>query len=92
MSISSKDRLTIFENVIARVGLDGDVLGEFAKAMSSLNGLQTYNELNPPQPPIQTPQAPIQTPQAPISNEPIPSVIPAQSVGNVPQNTPTGIV
>jgi len=45
---SAKDRLTIFENVIARVGLDGDVLGEYSKAMSALNGLQTFTEMNPP--------------------------------------------
>jgi hypothetical protein len=45
---SAKERLRIFENVIARVGLDGDVLGEYSKAMSALNGLQTYNEMNSP--------------------------------------------
>jgi hypothetical protein len=47
-----RDRLRIFENVMARVGLSGDFIGEYFKALSSLNGLQTYNELNPPQPPI----------------------------------------
>lgn len=48
---TSKERLTVFENIIARVGLDGDVLGEYAKAMSTLNGLQTQMEMNPPMPP-----------------------------------------
>ena len=54
---NAKDRLKIFENVIARVGLDGDVLGEYSKAMSSLNGLETYTAMNPPQPPTVPPQA-----------------------------------
>jgi hypothetical protein len=44
----SREKLRIFENVMARVGLSGDFLGEYFKALSSLNGLQTYNELNPP--------------------------------------------
>lgn len=43
-----KDRLRIFENVMGRVGLSGDFLGEYFRALSSLNGLQTYSELNPP--------------------------------------------
>ena len=47
---SNQERLRIFENIIAKVGLDGDVLGEYSKAMSTLNGLQTYQEMNPPQP------------------------------------------
>jgi hypothetical protein len=49
---SAKERLAVLENVIARVGLDGDVLGEYSKAMSSLNGLQTYEEMNPVMPPL----------------------------------------
>jgi len=47
---SAAERLKIIENVIARVGLNGDVLGEYSRAMSALNGLQTYNEMNPPIP------------------------------------------
>ena len=45
---SAKERRDIFYNIIARVGLDGDVLGEYAKAINTLNGLQTYSEMNPP--------------------------------------------
>ena len=47
---TAKERRNIMYNVIARVGLDGDVLGEYSRAMSALNGLQTYNEMNPPTP------------------------------------------
>jgi hypothetical protein len=50
---SASERLKIFENIISKVGLDGDVLGEYSKAMSMLNGLQTMNEMNPPMPPPQ---------------------------------------
>lgn len=48
---SAQERLKVFENIIARVGLDGDVIGEYAKAMSTLNGLQTQMEMTPPMPP-----------------------------------------
>ena len=45
--MNNKDRLRIFENIIGRVGIDGDVLGEYGKAMSTLNGLQTMAEMTP---------------------------------------------
>jgi len=82
---SAKERLKIFENVVARVGLDGDVLGEYSKAMSALNGLQTYSELNPPQPPLQD----VGQPPPPVQ-----SGIPLGQVegSTMPQNTPTGMV
>ena len=51
---TSRDRLSIFENIIARVGLDGPVLEEYSKAMSTLNGLQTMTEMTPP--PVMPPQ------------------------------------
>jgi hypothetical protein len=85
MGISHADRLKIFENVMARTGGGKETLAAFAQAMSSLNGLQTFNELNPP-------QAPLQPPQAPISNQAVPSAVPQEGGLNVPQNTPTGIV
>jgi len=47
---TAKERRDIFYNVIARVGLDGDVMGEYSKAMNALNNLKTYNEMNPPIP------------------------------------------
>ena len=45
---TAKERRDIMYNVIARVGLDGPVLSEYAKAINTLNGLQTYSEINPP--------------------------------------------
>ena len=79
------DKLRIFENVMARVGLNGDFLGEYFKALSTVNGLQTYNELNPP-------QAPLQTPQAPISNEVVSPATPPEGGLGMPINTPTETV
>jgi len=50
---SAKERLKVFENILARVGADGDVLGEYAKAMSSINSLQTIQDMQPPTPTAQ---------------------------------------
>ena len=44
----ARDKLKVFENVIARVGLNGDFLGEYFKGLSAINGLQTMAELTPP--------------------------------------------
>jgi hypothetical protein len=50
---SAKERLKIFENILARTNGGKDTLIEFAKAMSALNGLQTMQDM---QPPVQTAQ------------------------------------
>lgn len=42
------DKIRILENVIARVGLNGDFLGEYFKGLSAMNGLQTMAEITPP--------------------------------------------
>ena len=60
---TSRERLAIIENVIARVGLDGDVLGEYSRAMSALNNLQTFSEMNPPVPQNLPPEQPMGSPQ-----------------------------
>jgi len=76
---SASERLKIFENIIARVGLDGDVLGEYSKAMSMLNGMQTYQELNPPIVP---------TTQPAQSAQPLNTPITPQNEGNGELNLP----
>ena len=48
---TAKERYVIALNILAKVGIDGELHNEYAKAMSMLHGLQTYNELNPPPPP-----------------------------------------
>jgi len=81
----AREKLRIFENVMARVGLGGDFLGEYFKALSTVNGLQTYNELNPP-------TAPLQPTQAQLGGGVAPTTTPAESGLQVPQNTPTETV
>jgi hypothetical protein len=49
---TGQDRLRVFENVMARVGLNGNFLEEYFKALSGINGMQSYNELNPTAPTI----------------------------------------
>jgi len=49
--MKADDKLKIFENLLAKHGIE-NVLREYGKAMSSLNGLQTYQELNQPMPEI----------------------------------------
>ena len=71
--MNAKERLTIFENIVARVGIDGDVLGEYSKAMSGINGLQTYNELNPP-------MASNEAVSAPMSGQPMQGVDPMSNM------------
>lgn len=41
--MTSKDKLTILENVIGRVGLGGDVLSEYSKALSMYGQIETEN-------------------------------------------------
>ena len=66
--MNNEDRLIIFENIIGRVGIDGDVLGEYGKAMSTLNGLQTMAEMRPPMAIPPTDQNVENTPQLPQGN------------------------
>jgi hypothetical protein len=48
---SAADKIRVFENVMARVGLDGNFLEEYFKGLSTINGMQTMTEMNPPMPP-----------------------------------------
>ena len=49
--MTNQDQYKIALNILAKVGMDGDLITEHAKAVSQVNFLQTYNELNPPPPP-----------------------------------------
>lgn len=48
--MTNQEKLTLFENIMARVGI-GQALQEYSKAISNLNGFQTFQEMNPPMPP-----------------------------------------
>lgn len=70
---NAKERLRVLENVMARVGLGGDVLSEYSKALSTMSGLDSMAELNtPPLPPTamgteaQTPPSDTQIPPGQI--------------------------
>ena len=43
--MSAKDDLTIFLNVLSRVGSDGDAIAEFAKAKAMMNQFDSSNLL-----------------------------------------------
>ena len=68
---TAKDRLTIFENVIARVGIDGDVLGEYSKALLNLNGMQSFAEMTPPVPPAPPVDNTLPAEQPPMEQPPM---------------------
>lgn len=44
--MTNKEKLAIFENVIARVGISDQTLAEYNKAISGLRGLQSFQEMN----------------------------------------------
>ena len=50
--MTAQERLSVLHNIIAKVGVDGDLAGEFSKAMSMLNGFNSYQAINPPVPQI----------------------------------------
>ena len=74
---SAKERLSILENVIARVGIE-NALKEYSKAMSSLNGFQTIQEMTPPMPEF----TPIQNAGGTISGQPMQSPVQTPMMGN----------
>ena len=71
--MTSKERLTVFENILARTSGGGDTLKEYAKAMSTINGMQTYNEVN-------TPVVPQEAITEPISTEPTQGITPENNM------------
>lgn len=50
---SASEKIRLFENVVARVGLNGNFLEEYFKGLSTINGLQTMAEMTPPPMPPQ---------------------------------------
>lgn len=77
--MSAKDDYTIALNILARVGLNGDLIGEFSKAKAGLNMMNSMNQLQaqqmtqaPPTPPM--PPTGQQMPQEPqiASNQGMP--------------------
>ena len=67
--MTAQERLKIAENIVARVGLDGNIMGEFAKAMAGLNEFDSFQQMAPP-------------PQQPMGNT-VPNI--AENGDNMPQ-------
>ena len=45
MAMTAEERYNIALNIVSRVGVEGDVIGEFSKAMSRLNAFSTMDEM-----------------------------------------------
>ena len=56
--MSATEDLKIALNVLSRVGLDGDLMGEYAKAKAMTHGLDSYNALQAQQAMTQQPVMP----------------------------------
>ena len=78
---TATENFKIALNVLARVGVDGDLIGEYSKAMATLHGMDTYNQMQaqipPPMPQNNTP---------PQGNNPLAGESTTQGI--IPQNTP----
>ena len=46
--MTAEERYKVALNIVARVGIDGDVLGEYSKALSSLNSFESLQAMTPP--------------------------------------------
>jgi hypothetical protein len=81
---TATERYKIALNILARVGIDGNLHDEYARAMSTLHGLQTYNEMNVPQ----TPQDIISPPMGNNATQDPNTVNQPQNEGNGTLNLP----
>jgi hypothetical protein len=51
--MSATDDYKILLNILSKTGVNGDLMGEFAKAKSMIHGFQSYQATQPP-PPVPT--------------------------------------
>jgi hypothetical protein len=79
--MNATERLKVIHNIIARVGIDGDIPTEMGKAMSMLNGFDSYQAMQPPPMPEITPT---DSAGGIISQEPTQGMPPDQSGLNQP--------
>jgi len=60
--MTKADELKVAMNIVSRVGLSGDLMGEFSKAMSAINGFNSQEQMTNMQNMAQnTPVAPPQS-------------------------------
>jgi hypothetical protein len=48
--MSAKDDYSVALNILAKTGISGDLMGEFAKAKAMLNGFNSFQATQPPPP------------------------------------------
>lgn len=66
--MTKADELKVAMNIVSRVGLSGDLMGEFSKAMSAINGFNSQEQMMNMQNMAQnTPVAPPQSTGDPMS-------------------------
>ena len=86
MAMTAEERYNIALNIVSRVGVEGDVIGEFSKAMSRLNAFSTMDEMETQglsaglQPQTQPPM---------MGQPPIP---PANGLGGVTEQNQQGMI
>ncbi len=49
--MNATDRLRILNNIVAKVGIEGDIIGELAKVESMINAMDQGKMIPPPLPP-----------------------------------------
>lgn len=58
---TATDRYRLINNIVARVGIDGDIIGELARVESIINGIEQGKMMPPPMP--SEPTEPTMSPQ-----------------------------
>jgi hypothetical protein len=46
--MSAKDDYTLLLNILAKTGIDGDLIGEFSKAKSVVHSFNSFQAIQPP--------------------------------------------
>jgi hypothetical protein len=65
--VNATDRFKILLNIIAKVGIEGDVIGELSRTMAGLNGMESMTAMQAQQP--MPPQMPNEAVSAPMSGQ-----------------------
>lgn len=63
---TATDRYKLINNIVARVGIDGDIIGELARVESIINSIEQGKMMPPPMPPEPTEPTMSQGGEAPL--------------------------
>jgi hypothetical protein len=78
--MNASERYKILNNIIGRVGIDGDIISELAKVESMINAIEQGKMMPPPVPPEIT--EPTMS-QPPVSEESLPTESPMGKYDNL---------